>query len=85
MVVSYYHRITLDDLYHQLTARLGFPFEYKIYSMPDFTQFTLYYCSNLFRVQFVENTFVAELFYPTYDPALYQPTPHSHRVIQHYL
>ena len=58
-IISHYQSMTLDDLYNQLSLRLGFPFDYKLYSVPDFYQFALYYCVQVLNVQFVSGIFVA--------------------------
>lgn len=67
-IVIHYHTVTLEDLYAQLTIRLGFPFDQKLFQFPDFYQFLLYYCSNFATVQYVGGTLVIFSKYHSYTP-----------------
>ena len=69
-VIQHFQTLTLEDLYSQLSVRLGFPFEYKLYQLPDFYQFLLYYCANVVAVQFINGVFLVTAkyqSYPVYD------------------
>lgn len=67
----HYQSITLEDLYNQLTIRLGFPFEHKLFHFSDFYSFVLYYCANIASVQYVNGVFIVyskyQQHYPIYD------------------
>jgi len=58
-----YQSITLEELYNQLSYKLGFAFDFKIYKTPDFYQFTLYYCTQIISVQYLSGMFFV---YPKY-------------------
>jgi hypothetical protein len=51
--------IILDELYNLLNNNLGFIFDFKILNVPDFYQFTIYYCSNILNVQYISGIFIA--------------------------
>ena len=58
VILVHYQSLTLDDLYSQLTIRLGFCFEHKLFHFPDFYSFVLYYCANIATVQYVGGALV---------------------------
>ena len=70
-IVLHYHTLTLEDVYAQLTGKMGFAFEYKLYHFPDFYQFLLYYCGNFSTVQFVGGTLVVYSKFHQY-PQIYE-------------
>jgi hypothetical protein len=73
-LIIHYQSMALEDLYSQLTLRLGFPFEHKLYQFPDFYQFLLYYCANFATVQYVGGTLVVYSKY--YSPPAYEYQTH---------
>lgn len=80
-IVLHYNTITLEDLYAQLTVRLGFPFEHKLFQFPDFYQFLLYYCAHFATVQYVGGTLVVYAKfqqYPVYEQHQTHRTTYSH-------
>lgn len=46
--------------------KIGFNFDYKIFSASDFYQFVLYYCAHIITVQFIAGVFLAFTKYPHY-------------------
>lgn len=76
-LIIHYHTMTLEDLYSQLTLRLGFPFEHKLYQFPDFYQFLLYYCASFATVQYAGGSLVVYSKY--YSPPVYEQQHQTHR------
>ena len=63
------HAITLDELYNQLTLKIGFCFDFKVFNITDFNQFVLCFCQDTINIQLSHGTFVA---YPIYEmPNMY--------------
>lgn len=84
MICMHYQSITLEDLYNQLTLKLGFSFDYKMYKTPDFYQFILYYCAQMVNVQFISGMFIVyskfPQQYPTYEAQQGQRTAYGQEV-----
>jgi hypothetical protein len=67
IIITHYQSITIEDLYNQLTIKIGFGFDYKIFNVTDFYQFVLYFCSHIINVQFIAGVFLAFTKYPNYN------------------
>ena len=77
-IMMHYPSVTLEDLSNQLTAKIGFVFEPKIFHFPDFYNFVLYYCANIATVQYVNGIIVVYSKYvPTYP--VYENQHQTHR------
>lgn len=74
----HYQSITLDDLYSQLTMRLSFPFEHKLFHFSDFYSFVLYYCANFATVQYINGVFIVYSKYQQQYP-MYEQHHQTHR------
>lgn len=68
--------MTLEDLYSQLTLKLGFPFDFKLFNVPDFSQFAIYYCPHIITLQLAGNIFVVTSAFPAY---VYHHPHQTHR------
>ena len=77
-IIMHYQSITLEDLYNQLTVRLSFPFEHKLFHFSDFYSFVLYYCANIATVQYINGVFVVyskyQQQYPIYEQPIHRTT-----------
>jgi hypothetical protein len=76
----HYQSLCLDDLYNQLTIRLGFPFEHKLFRFPDFYNFVLYYCANIATVQYAGNSLVVySNYHQHYQAQIYAQQQQQHQ------
>lgn len=58
-IVRYFKVINVEDLYTELNTKLGFEFEYRVFSAPDFCHFLYYYCGEIIHIEFMSGLFMA--------------------------